>query len=352
MLKSKSLLLIGGSKGNAHLLNYRNLIEDCFDDILIVSNQESEQFPSRKVNFELKNPFAMWKNVQILRKIIQEEQPDIIHVHQANAYGFITALANRGRRPLVVTTWGSDVLTLPHTSFLHRWMVQYILRSADAITADAQFMADAIHGLIGQVPVTVANFGVEIQNIEEGKERKNIIYSNRMHESLYQIDQIIQQLAPFLSKNPEWKLRIAASGSQTENLQNLAKEYLPEGSFEFLGFQAGKDNQQNYLQSKVYVSIPTTDGTSISLLESLAYGCLPIVSDLPANREWIQDGVNGIISSGDLSKDVERLLQLDASSIQERNKEIIDQKATKNANRKKFTTIYEAIFSGAAFKAK
>jgi glycosyltransferase involved in cell wall biosynthesis len=352
MLKSKSLLLIGGSKGNAHLLNYRNLIEDCFDDILIVSNQESEQFPSRKVNFELKNPFAMWKNVQILRKIIQEEQPDIIHVHQANAYGFITALANRGRRPLVVTTWGSDVLTLPHTSFLHRWMVQYILRSADAITADAQFMADAIHGLIGQVPVTVANFGVEIQNIEEGKERKNIIYSNRMHESLYQIDQIIQQLAPFISKNPEWKLRIAASGSQTENLQNLAKEYLPEGSFEFLGFQAGKDNQQNYLQSKVYVSIPTTDGTSISLLESLAYGCLPIVSDLPANREWIQDGVNGIISTGDLSKDLERLLQMDASSIQERNKEIIDQKATKNANRKKFTAIYEAIFSGAAFKAK
>lgn len=352
MLKSKSLLLIGGSKGNAHLLNYRNLIEDCFDDILIVSNQESEQFPSRKVNFELKNPFAMWKNVQILRKIIQEEQPDIIHVHQANAYGFITALANRGRRPLVVTTWGSDVLTLPHTSFLHRWMVQYILRSADAITADAQFMADAIHGLIGQVPVIVANFGVEIQNIEEGKERKNIIYSNRMHESLYQIDQIIQQLAPFLSKNPEWKLRIAASGSQTENLQNLAKENLPDGSFEFLGFQAGKDNQQNYLQSKVYVSIPTTDGTSISLLESLAYGCLPIVSDLPANREWIHNGVNGIISAGDLSKDLERLLQMDASSIQERNKEIIDQKATKNANRKKFTAIYEAIFSGAAFKAK
>jgi glycosyltransferase involved in cell wall biosynthesis len=352
MLKSKSLLLIGGSKGNAHLLNYRNLIEDCFDDILIVSNQESEQFPSRKVNFELKNPFAMWKNVQILRKIIQEEQPDIIHVHQANAYGFITALANRGRKPLVVTTWGSDVLTLPHTSFLHRWMVQYILKSADAITADAQFMADAIHGLIGQVPVTVANFGVEIQDIEEGKERKNIIYSNRMHESLYQIDQIVQQLAPFLSKNPEWKLHIAASGSQTENLQNLAKEYLPDGSFEFLGFQAGKDNQQNYLQSKVYVSIPTTDGTSISLLESLAYGCLPIVSDLPANREWIQDGVNGIISSGDLSKDVERLLQMDASSIQNRNKEIIDQKATKTANRKKFSAIYEAIFSGAAFKAK
>ena len=87
------------------------------------------------------------------------------------------------------------------------------------------------------------------------------------------------------------------------------------------------------------------------MLEALAYGCLPIVSDLPANREWIEDGVNGIISSGDLSIDVERLLQMDAASIQERNKSIIDQKATKASNRKKFSAIYEAIFSGAAFKA-
>ncbi|MFM1946292.1 MAG: hypothetical protein RL207_575 [Bacteroidota bacterium] len=351
MLKSKSLLLIGGSKGNAHLLNYRNLVENCFDEILLVSNQESEQFPSRKVNFELKNPFAMWKNVLILRKIIKEEQPDIIHVHQANAYGFITALANRGRRPLVVTTWGSDVLKLPHTSFLHRWMVQYILKSADAITADAQFMADAIYGLIGKVPVTVANFGVEIQSVEQGAQRRKIIYSNRMHESLYQIDQIISQLSDFLSKNADWRLHIAASGSQTEKLQQLAEEKLPEGSFQFLGFQAGKDNQQNYLTSTIYVSVPTTDGTSISLLEALAYGCLPIVSDLPANREWIEDGVNGLISSGDLSKDVERLLQMDAPSVQERNQKIIDQKATKDSNRKKFSAIYDAIFSGAAFKA-
>ncbi len=351
MLKSKSLLLIGGSKGNAHLLNYRNLIENYFEDILLVSNQEIEQFSCRKVNFELKNPIAMWRNVQILRKIIHEEQPDIIHVHQANAYGFITALANRGRRPLVVTTWGSDVLTLPHTSFLHRWMVQYILKSADAITADAKFMADAINELVGPTPVVIANFGVEIQSVEEGAERKKVIYSNRMHESLYQIDQIISQLAEFLSKNSDWKLHIAASGTQTEKLRQLAEEKLPKGSFQFLGFQAGKDNQQNYLRSTIYVSIPTTDGTSISLLEALAYGSLPIVSDLPANREWIEDGVNGIISSGDLSKDVERLLLMDSSSVQERNKTIIDQKATKESNREKFSAIYEAIFSGAAFNA-
>jgi glycosyltransferase involved in cell wall biosynthesis len=345
MLKSKSLLLIGGSKGNAHLLNYRNLIEDCFDDILIVSNQESEQFPSKKVNFELKNPFAMWKNVRILRKIIQEEQPDIIHVHQANAYGFITALANRGRRPLVVTTWGSDVLTLPHISFLHRWMVQYILKSADAITADAQFMADAINELVGPTPVVIANFGVEIATKESILPREKVIYSNRMHEPLYRIDEIILQAAPFLLANPTWKLRIAASGSETERLKQLAEQHLPVSSVEFIGFQSATENRENYLRSTVYVSIPNTDGTSISLLEAMAYGCLPIVSDLPANREWIESGVNGIVSSGNLSTELMQILEMDASSIQGSNANIIEDKATKKANKLKFEAVYDRIFS-------
>jgi glycosyltransferase involved in cell wall biosynthesis len=352
MLKSKSLLLIGGSNGNAHLRNYHHLVADYFQEVLIVTNQEIDYEDFKVLNFGLKNPFKLYKSIREMRRIILDFNPDVIHVHQANAFGFITFFANNIGKPTVLTTWGSDVLTLPKRSLFDKWMVKYSLRKASAITADAHFMADAIHGLVGHVPVTIANFGVEIQSVEEGAARKNVIYSNRMHESLYQIDQIISQLADFLSKNTDWKLHIAASGSQTEKLKQLAKEKLPKDSFQFLGFQAGKDNQRNYVTSRMYVSIPTTDGTSISLLESLAYGCLPIVSDLPANREWIEDGVNGIISSGDLSKDVERLLQMDARSVQERNKNIIDQKATKDANRKKYLAIYDAIFSGAAFKAK
>jgi hypothetical protein len=52
----------------------------------------------------------MLKNVHKLKSIIREFQPDVIHVHQANAYGFITSLANQGKKPLVLTTWGTDVV--------------------------------------------------------------------------------------------------------------------------------------------------------------------------------------------------------------------------------------------------
>jgi glycosyltransferase involved in cell wall biosynthesis len=343
MKKNKKLLLIGGSKGNVHLLNYKNLISSYFDDILIVSNHELSDAKGRSIHFGLKNPIDLWRNIRALRKIIKEFQPDVVHVHQANAYGLITCLANRGLKPLLLTTWGSDVLTLPHRSILHRMMVTYILKRADYITADAQFMADAIHQLIGQKPVLVANFGVEIAENEADLVRENTIYSNRMHESLYQIDQIIHQSASFLNEHPEWNLRIAASGSETKKLQEMASEVLSNNQYEFVGFQTSDENRKNYLRSKIYVSIPNTDGTSISLLEALAYGCIPIVSDLPANREWIEDGENGIITCGNLNLDLNRACSMNHDKVKALNHQLIQEKATKQANRIKFCSIYDQI---------
>lgn len=342
---SKKLLLIGGSKGNVHLLNYYNLISKYFTEILVVSDFEFEGCPSRLLQFEFKSPLTLFRNVKALRKVIRTFQPDLIHVHQANAYGFVTALANQSKVPMALTTWGSDVLTLPHKSILHRWMVKYILKSAKEITADAGYMVTAIQQLIGHKEVLIANFGVELSTTDTSTERANLIYSNRMHEPLYQINQIILQANTFLSNNPGWVLQLAASGSQTTKLQELAQHNLPVGSYAFLGFQAGEANQRNYLNAQIYISIPTTDGTSISLLEAMAYGCIPIVSDLPANREWIEHGKNGLITSGDLSKDLALAQTLDMKEVQVLNKQIIAQRATKTVNQGKFIALYDQILA-------
>ncbi|HLB22651.1 MAG TPA: glycosyltransferase, partial [Dehalococcoidia bacterium] len=45
--------------------------------------------------------------------------------------------------------------------------------------------------------------------------------------------------------------------------------------------------------AEVFVSAPSSDGTSVALLQSMAAGCFPIVSDLETQREWVEDGVNG-----------------------------------------------------------
>ena len=44
-----------------------------------------------------------------------------------------------------------------------------------------------------------------------------------------------------------------------------------------------------------YISLPRSDSVSVSVLEAMAHGCVPILSDLPANRELVQHGRNGVI---------------------------------------------------------
>ena len=48
-------------------------------------------------------------------------------------------------------------------------------------------------------------------------------------------------------------------------------------------------------QTDIYVSTSLSDGTSVSLLEAMASGVFPIVTDIPSNREWINDGENGFL---------------------------------------------------------
>jgi glycosyltransferase involved in cell wall biosynthesis len=46
---------------------------------------------------------------------------------------------------------------------------------------------------------------------------------------------------------------------------------------------------------RVYLSSSLSDGASTALLEAMWLGCLPVVSDIPANREWIRNGENGLL---------------------------------------------------------
>ena len=48
------------------------------------------------------------------------------------------------------------------------------------------------------------------------------------------------------------------------------------------------------------MSQPASDSVAVSVLEAMAHGCIPLLSDLPANRELVQDGDNGWIVPGAL----------------------------------------------------
>jgi glycosyltransferase involved in cell wall biosynthesis len=63
--------------------------------------------------------------------------------------------------------------------------------------------------------------------------------------------------------------------------------------------------------SDIYVSTSLSDGTSASLLEAMITGLACVVSDIPGNKEWIVDGVNGMLfPARNHEKLAEKMIQL------------------------------------------
>ncbi len=340
----RKLLLV--SSNTIHTYKYLQLVEDYFDEVLLITNEKSTvyEYPTVELSFNLKVK-NLFSTVKQIKKQIADFQPTIIHIHQANSFAFYTLLASRKSSiPTVLTAWGSDVLLLPKSNVLLKKLVQFNLRNADFLTSDSTFMAQEMEKLATlKNKILVANFGIDVTPVNCPKE--NIVYSNRLHKKLYRVDKIIEAFARFKQNNErkDWRLVVAATGTETESLKDKAYKLGLTDDVEFVGWIQKEDNEQWYSKAKIWVSIPESDATSISLLEAMACGSIPVVSDLPANREWIQSGVNGIVVK-DLESDfISEALLLNQAEAIELNKQRIDQDGTKEANREKFLKLYQKI---------
>jgi glycosyltransferase involved in cell wall biosynthesis len=192
-----------------------------------------------------------------------------------------------------------------------------------------------------------ANFGVDV-DVQKALDpnRENICYSNRMHEPLYQIQHILDTFLAMQGKIT-MKLILGGKGSLHDTFLKFIETHKLQDSIEIVGFVDKEVNKKNYLRSKFFLSIPTSDGTSISLLEAMAYGCIPILSNLASNGDWVEDGINGILiqDSETVQDAIHRGMLLDAGKVQARNREIIAQRATKAANARIFLEIYDKLLA-------
>jgi len=190
----------------------------------------------------------------------------------------------------------------------------------------------------------IANFGIDIKIDNDSSAKQNLIYSNRLHQKLYRIDKIILAFEFFLKHQQEdWKLVIAGAGEETDNLKELTTSLNLNPHVTFAGWLNKETNLDYYKKAKLFISIPESDATSISLLESMAAGCIPLVSDLPANKEWIEDGRNGIIVKNENENFIQKALALNTTLCSSINQKLIQEKATKVSQRKLFIDLYKRI---------
>mgnify|MGYP001766876889 FL=1 len=144
------------------------------------------------------------------------------------------------------------------------------------------------------------------------------------------------------------KLAILADGSQFNLLRNIA-DAAPKEIRDRILWLGRKPNDQlidYYRAADLYLSASITDGSSVSLLEAMACEIPVLVSDIPGNLEWVEDGRTGFLfKTGDSAQMADKILFCYQNRGEMQNiiapaRRLIEEKADWEKNKYRLTEAY------------
>ena len=245
-------------------------------------------------------------NVATLRRLpelarwLKRIDADWLHPHYLTSHGTLARAAKLGwrlRGRIVGSAWGSDILVTPQQGALWRELTRWVLRGCALSTSDSMHMA-AQMGRLGAAEVLVFPFGLEALPPPPPAKQPWLFFANRGLEPIYAPERVLDVFAAIAQQQPAARLVVANDGSLRAALQVRAAAIGLGDRVRFVGRLDAVAQAREYARAAGYLSLPVSDSVSVSVLEAMAHGCVPLLSDLPANRELVESGRNGLILAG------------------------------------------------------
>ena len=294
-------------------------------------------------------------------KIVETIRPDLIHAGPVPSCGFISASAQF--HPLLLMSWGSDLLVDAETNPTLQTMARHALANADALVCDATAVRQKAVERYGFSEDRIIQFpwGIDLQHFAPGPtnnpircqwgwENNHVLLSTRAWEPSHGVDTLLEAFRLASEKDPELRLIMLSDGSAQKRVQTFFKEHDLTSRVCCPGQVAYQSLPMYYQAADFYLSCAPSDGVSISLLEALATGLPVVVTDIPGNREWVMPNVNGwLFPKDDPDRCCDALLQ--ATQINEttrqifctKNRQLAETHADWNQNVRQLTNTYDRL---------
>jgi glycosyltransferase involved in cell wall biosynthesis len=286
------LLLAHGP--SIHTRRWARALRDRGHDLRLLTAHPSgaPEIPERVVGRAYPVPALRYLSaLPAVREETRAFRPDVTVAHFLPNYGLLAALS--GARSWMVACWGSDLLVNAHRSPLHRARARWVLRRAPLVHVDAEVLAEAAVAL-GAPPgrVWTRAWGVDAAALAplapggNGAGPTRILWTRQL-EPIYDPEPFVRALGELKRRGVPFRASMAGDGPMRERVsawiaeEDVAREVTLEGFVDEARLRA------LYRESDVYVSVSRSDSTSQSLLEAMASGAFPIVTDIAGNREWV-----------------------------------------------------------------
>jgi glycosyltransferase involved in cell wall biosynthesis len=334
-----------------HLISYNKSIGQIQNENPTVSFHSFQRF--------IPNYLSFIQPTKEMRIFIKKSSFDIIHGFQITNYGMLAAQLNF--HPYVLSTLGSDIFFNPsngpfYRKFILKKVMKFAVSQADSITVETEIGKNVLESYL-HVPsgkIKIIKFGIEIENFSQkplSGHRNVTVVSPRAVTKLYNIDLIVRSIPHCRKQIPAIKfifLMGIGNDRMITYILELAKQLNVHGSIEFIHRILNyKEIAEVYSKADILVSIPTSDSLPKSVLEGVLCNTIPVLSDIPANRNLLDFKIPAIFTSIKNEKKLaERIVATaaDLPNLQQRVK-VARRTIIENFSMKKSIDIIEELYA-------
>lgn len=149
---------------------------------------------------------------------------------------------------------------------------------------------------------------------EKRKEQETlrIGYAARLVRQQKRADLLPELISHLEQESIDYFFQIAGEGECVEIIQAFIEKNNLQSKIWLLGRIPKFEMNEFWKRQDIFVNISEYEGTSLSMLEAMSYGCVPVVTDVSGAKEFITEGVNGYICRiGDLERISDCIKKLD-----------------------------------------
>ena len=255
-------------------------------------------------------PLDVYRHVRRVRTLVQSIAPDLVHTMRIPFEGILAALAIEDV-PLLVSVWGND-FTLHASQYppVGR-LTRQVLRRADALHCDCQrdIRLACAWGFSKEKPSIVlpGAGGIQPNLFHPGLQSQSLVaqlsisagvpivfYPRRFRPGSVRTDVFFESI-PLVLRNRSDTVFVCVGMVGNTLVENWLDRLQVRHAVRLLPEVSRAQMADLFRLAHVTVSPGEHDGTPNTLLEAMACGCFPVAGDIESVREWIIDGVNGLL---------------------------------------------------------
>ncbi|WP_080504299.1 glycosyltransferase family 4 protein [Haloarcula amylolytica] len=246
--------------------------------------------------------------------VLRDFQPDIVHTH--NRFFYTSALAAaysvRANYKLVTTVHLGDIGMISGVGgaaarVFEQTISRFIISQSDQVIC-VSAAAELITQSLGADRTEVIRNAVDIKEFSPvPTEKKSLLYIGRLVRN-NGIQDLLSALPGLLETHPDATIHIVGSGPMEENVYEMIQA---EGISESVTvYNFVEDISEMYDIASVFCRPSYSEGLPLTMLEAMASGVPPVVTEIAGVPEVVTDGESGVLLEPGRPDEIEREISI------------------------------------------